>query len=97
MGNPAMPFQSCDLIQPRIGNNIEIRQRPEKHPPSHPLPPQFTTKNKLANDAAQGCLCNGIHGGKIGQVSDLSAPDHFMMSIRAPTTIMSTPKIFVSC
>lgn len=92
-----MPFQSLDLIQPWIDNDIEIRQRPEKQSPDHPLPAQFTTKNKLANDATQGGLCNGIHGGKIGQVSDLSALDHFMMSILAPTTIMSTPKIFVSC
>ena len=92
-----MPFQSRGLIQPWIENDIEIRKRPEKQPPSHPLPAQFTAKNKLANDATQGGLCNGIHGGKIGQVSDLSALDHFMMSILAPTTIMSTPKIFVSC
>lgn len=92
-----MPFQSRDLIQPWIDNDIEIRKRPEKQSPSHPLPAQFTAKNKLANDATQGSLCNGIHGAKIGQVSDLSALDHFIISILAPTTIMSTPKIFVSC
>ena len=92
-----MPFQPLHLIKPGINQDIEIGQRSKKHPPRHSLPAEFSTKNKLSDDAAQSSLGNWIHSRKIVRRYDLSAPDHFIMSILTPTRIMKTPKIFVSC
>ena len=92
-----MPGEFLNLVEPGIHQNIEIGQSPKKESPSHPPPTEFAAKNEFSDNAAQGSLGNGIHGGKIVRLFDLSAPDHFIMSIRTPTTIMRIPKILVSC